>query len=273
MKKQFLLIFFLFSNMAFSSSQVDTVEGAFSDKFKVRIGGLIANNDTVFAATTPYLVGAKVNLQNDLDMDAQISSFRFDGHYRFNDFHKLELSFYNIKNSSNKVIEKSINFNGSTFDVGLEAGAHLNLNIFKFNYAYSFYHNEKVELSVAAGLHMMGIKTGIYGLATKNGSEAKHTVENVKFLAPLPVTGFRLSYAVTPRFHVNGAFDYFGISYDDYKGSFTDILITAEYQVYKNWSAGVGFNITALYVKVQDKALYEVEQNVAGLLVYVAYSY
>jgi hypothetical protein len=64
--------------------------------------------------------------------------------------------------------------------------------------------------------------------------------------------GFRLDYAVNPRFHINGTFNYFGISYDDYKGNFTDILITAEYQLYDHWSTGVGFNLTALDIKVQD---------------------
>jgi hypothetical protein len=274
MKKQFLLLLFLFSSISQATSEISTIEKSFSDTFKIRMGGyLVARNDTVLSATTPYLVGAKINLQDDLGMDAKTNSFRIDSHYRFNDFHKLQFSYYNINNGNNKVIEKSFEFNGSTYEVGSEVNSHLNLNIYKLNYAYSFYHNDKVELAIAAGLHMMGIKTGISGNATKDGSEVHYTDENVRFLAPLPVIGFRLGYAINPRFHVNGAFDYFGISYDDYKGNFTDILITAEYQLYDHWSAGVGFNITALDIKVQDMALYEIEQNVTGFLAYVAYNY
>jgi len=274
MKTSLLLLLFLFSNIVQATPDIDSLDKAFTETFKIRIGGyLVSRNDTVLSATTDSLVGAKINLQDDLGMDNKTSSFRLDGHYRFNDFHKLEFSYYNIKNSTTKVTEREFTFNGASYTAGAEVGAHLNLNIFKLNYAYSFYHNEKVELAVAAGLHMLGTKTGIYGLATKNDGEKRYTEENVKFLAPLPVIGFRIGYAVTPRFHVNGSFDYFGIAYDDYKGTFTDILITAEYQLYDNWSAGVGLNITALDLKIQDKALYEAEQNITGFLAYVAYSY
>lgn len=274
MKKLFLIILYFFSSITQATSQIDTVDQSFSDTFKIKLGGyLVARNDTVLSASTDYLVGAKINLEDDLGMDAKTNSFRLDSHYRFNDFHKLEFSYYNIRNGNTKVIEESFEFNGSTYDVGAEVKAHLNLNIYKLNYAYSFYHNEKVELSLAGGLHMMGIKTGIAGNATKNGSEVHYTDEYVNFLAPLPVVGFRLDYAINPRFHINGSFDYFGISYDDYKGTFTDILITAEYQVFDNWGVGAGVNITALDIKVQDKALYEIEQNITGFLVYVAYNY
>jgi hypothetical protein len=109
--------------------------------------------------------------------------------------------------------------------------------------------------------------------ATGNGSELSYKEDNVKFLASLPVVGFRLSDAVTPRFHVNGGFDYFGISYDEFSGAFTDILVTAEYQVFDNWSAGLGLNVTSLDLEVQNKTLIELEQDVTGLFLYVAYNY
>jgi hypothetical protein len=78
---------------------------------------------------------------------------------------------------------ESFEFNGSTYEVGTELNSHLNLNIYKLSYAYSFYHNDKVELAIAVGLHMMGIKTGISGNVIKGGSEVHYIGESVRFLA------------------------------------------------------------------------------------------
>ena len=42
---------------------------------------------------------------------------------------------------------------------------------------YSFYHNEKVELSIGAGLHLTAIDAGIHGEASKNGEPVAFTQE------------------------------------------------------------------------------------------------
>ena len=271
MKKTLLFITLLVPSLLFAESTPTSD----NDTFKVRMGGyLMARNDTVLTATTPYLVGAKVNLQDDLGMEAQTRSFRFDGHYRFTDNHMVEFSYYNIRTGNSKTLEKELNFNGKTFQAGTKVEAHLDLNIYKLNYAYSFYHSDKVELAWAAGLHMMGTKMGIKGNAFVNNNNNEFANETAKFLAPLPVFGFRVNYAVTPRFQVNGTIDYFGISYDDYKGNLSDILITAEYQLFENWSTGIGVNMTSLDLEINDdKMIYEAQQNLTGVLLYVGYNF
>lgn len=246
----------------------------FDDQFKIRFGGyLVARNDTILSATSERLIGARINLQDDLGMDSKTTSFRIDASYRFNPFHKMEFSYYNIKTSGNKILENDVDWNGSTFKAGADINSHLYLNIYKLNYVYSFYHTDKVELGLATGLHMMETKTGLNGRATKDGESIAFADESVNFLAPLPVFGFRLDYAVTPRFHMGGSVDYFGLSVDKFSGNFMDLLITAEYQFYENFGAGVGLNLTSLDVKIDKGNKYEIDQNITGFLVYISYNY
>lgn len=266
MKKLFLFFGFILT----APVQADQ----FDDQFKIRLGGyLVARNDTILSATSERLIGARINLQDDLGMDSKTTSFRIDASYRFNSFHKMEFSYYNIKTSSSKFLENDIEWNGSTFKAGADINSHLYLNIYKINYAYSFYHNDKVELGVATGLHMMGTKTGLSGSATKDEEPIAFADESVNFLAPLPVFGFRLDYAVTPRFHMGGSVDYFGLSVDKFSGNFMDLLITAEYQFYDNWGAGVGLNLTSLDIKIDKGIKYEIDQNITGFLAYISYNY
>ena len=246
----------------------------FGDTFKIRVGGyLVANTETIISATTDSLIGAKIDLQDDLGMDTKTESFRLDGHYRFNDYHKIEFAYYRMNYDSTHTIDEDLEWDDKVYQAGSTINSLLHMNIYKVNYAYSFYHSKEVELSLAAGLHLMEIETGLQGDATINGSPVHYVDGNVEFLAPLPVIGFRLDYAVNPRFHIAGAIDYFGIEIDKYSGSFTDTLLTAEYQAFKHVGIGAGLNVTNLYAKVDDGTEYELNQNVTAFLLYLSYNY
>jgi len=247
----------------------------FGDTFKVRLGGyLLSDNETTISATTSALVGAKINLKDDLGMDTKTNVFRVDGHYRFNDAHKIEFAYYSLNTSGSNEISKDIEFEGKIYQAGAKVSSFLDMDIYKLNYAYSFYHNEKVELSIGAGLHIMDINTGLSGSATVPGVPTEtFTEESISVLAPLPVIGFDLDYAVTPRFHVRGSIDYFGLSIDQYSGSFTDVLISADYQVFDHFGMGMGLNVTNLDVKVDSNTKYELNQSITGFLAYLSYNY
>ncbi|PHR59592.1 MAG: hypothetical protein COA44_01230 [Arcobacter sp.] len=246
----------------------------FGDTFKIRIGGyLLSDNETTLSATTPYLVGAKINLKDDLGMETKTNVFRLDGHYRFSDVHKVEFAYYSINTRGSNTISKDLNFDGATYQAGANINSYLDMDIYKLNYAYSFYHNEKVELSIGAGLHFMDISTGLSGNAVIDNQPASFRSESVDVLAPLPVIGFDLDYAVSPRFHIRGSIDYFGISIDKYSGSFTDVLISADYQAFDNFGMGLGLNVTNLDAKVDDTTKYELNQTITGFLAYLSYNY
>lgn len=275
MNKILIVLFLLLAPAVLkAASAIESADLLFSDAFKMRVGGyLLARNDTEIGVTSSYLTGATINLQNDLGMKHENQSVRLDGYYRFNDFHKIEFAYYAIKNSGSKVSEREFEFNGSTFATGANIDSALDLNIFKIDYAYSFYHNDKVELAIAGGLHFTHVDTEINGNAAIDGEEVSYVKERISVLAPLPILGLRMSYAVTPRFHVNTAFDYFGLSYDSFKGNFTDVLVTAEYQVFENWGAGVGLNVTSLDLEFKDSIKYFIEQDTTAVLAYITYNY
>lgn len=245
-----------------------------SDDFKLRVGGyLISTNETVISATTDKLVGAKIDLQDDLGMQTKTDTFRMDGYYRFNDAHRIEFAYYTIDTDSSRAISKNLEWDGKVYSTGATIESKLYMDIYKLNYAYSFYHNDKVELSWAAGFHIMNVETGLSGSASVNGNPATYQNGNVTVLAPLPVIGFRIDYAITPEFHMAGSFDYFGISIDKYSGHFTDTMISAEYRPIDNLGIGLGLNATSLEAKIDDTTEYELKQTVSGFLAYLTFHY
>jgi hypothetical protein len=264
-----------FSTVVNAETKEEDISPAFTERFKLGVGGyLVAKHDAAIIASTPYLVGGRIDLQDDLGMDNQTNSFRVDGFYRFTPKHKLEFSYYQLNGDSRKEIDQSFNFNGSTYAAGTEVDSYLNLDILKLTYMYSFYHNEKVELSIGGGLHFSGIDAGIHGEASKNGEPVTFTQEDVSLIAPLPVFGFRVGYAITPQLSVSSSWQYFALDTSSYSGTLTDLMVTAEYRFYEHWSIGGGLNSTKLMVtNDEDDEYLELDHNVLGFIVYMSYSF
>lgn len=246
------------------------------DPFKIRVGGyFITHGETVSNVSSLNIGGKEISFHKDLDMDEVANTFRLDGEYRFNDFHKVELSYYRINSNGTNSFSEDIPYKGKTYHTNVILDAYLNMDIFKINYAYSFYKDDKFELAAAIGLHMLDIDLGTGGtVAVDNLQIGIPETSIYTVLAPLPVVGFRLNYTLSPELNLYGNFDYFGATISKYSGSLSDFVIGAEYQVYENFGIGLGWNMSNLDLDIDDDdEIYLIDHDISGLLVYISYSF
>ncbi len=89
-------------------------------------------------------IGVRVNTKDQLDMENDTKVFRLDGYYRFNDTHSIDFSYFSVKSDGNKKLEKTIEWDGIEYTAGTTIKSHFDMDVYKVNYGYSFYHNEKV---------------------------------------------------------------------------------------------------------------------------------
>jgi hypothetical protein len=248
-----------------------------AEKFKVAVGGyLVAHQSTqIFTTADSFPLGFNIDYQDDLGMDTKAQSFRLDSHYRFNPKHKIEFSYYRIHTDATTVSRQELIFGDGdyVFSAGAKIESYLNMDIFKLNYAYSFYHSEQVELSAGIGLHTIKTTSGLTGEATLNGDEVGTAKEAINFLAPLPVLGFRMAYNATEKFEIIGSADYFGLNINNFSGYFTDIRIAGEYSIFDNFGIGAGLNFTVLDLQVDKGYKVKISQGVSGVLAYLSYRY
>ena len=126
---------------------------------------------------------------------------RLDGHYRFNTEHALTFSVYSIRAQGNKILERDVNWqdeNGNeiTIPIGSRVDTSLDYDIFKAGYLWTFYHTDKLDLAVGAGLHLTRIAVGLDASVSYVGDE----VRDVRSTLPMPVLSYGLAYRVTPKF-------------------------------------------------------------------------
>ena len=227
--------------------RVGAEEDVLPDTFMLRLGGYhAANADTIMRLDANQLpVGTYIDFHDTLGGDTTTTVFRMDGLYRFNDKHGIGISWYALRFTGSTVLGQDIDWGGHPITAGVQVDSKLNFDVYKINYQYSVYHNDKVELGASVGLHIMRISAGITANGKSQGDEA--------VTAPLPEIGLFADYKFTPRFSAFYNYQWFFINYQDkVKGGLQDFLFGLEYRVIRNVALGVAYNRFAVNLKAQQ---------------------
>jgi len=251
----------------FGADRVDAGEETLPDQFGLRLGGYnVRSASTVLrldSANSP--VGTYIDFAETLGGETQKQVLRLDGLYRFNKHHALGFSWYDLNLTGSRLLDKDIVWGGQTYAINTQVDSELRFNVYKLNYQYSLHHDEKVELGVLAGFHVL--KT-VVGLSASGIGQAKS--ESVT--APLPVFGLFATYNFTPRLSAYYNYQWFFINYEDsVKGGLQDFLLGVEYRLIRNLALGVAYNRFGLDMKAKsDQSTVYLNTSWSGGMLYGA---
>ena len=243
--------------------------------YTLRVGGFFtASQDTNILAKKNG-IGVTLNLQELFNMDQQTQAVRIEGIYKFNQKHRLELSWYKLKNRSHISKAKSFEFNGKKIDTGASLDITFDTQITKLTYAYAAYRTNRLALDFRVGLHSTGITTGYKASFLFQDINKTNSSETVSVTAPLPVIGVGLNYKISDDFTFRYAIDYFFISYDSsVTGSLTDTVLALDYQFNRYFGLGGGMNTTSMRFKTINQDVdFELRHDVIGAMWYATFSY
>jgi len=260
----FLLIFTLILNAK--------NEESYPDKIKFKVGVFFVGNQDSDLKVTKGGVGAIFNVQDLFNLETTQFAVRIESSYRFNECHGVEFLWYRILNSG--YTDKDIRFTWGDKDIiaNGELKSHFNTDIYKMNYLYSFYHSSEVEMKLSAGIHVTTIDLGFEGnyATDDNPDTIQKSNKKLSTLAPLPVIGYRLEYSITQEWVVSFSIDYLYLAFSGFSGGMTDILLSMEYNFFKNFGVGLGFNSTQMHFKMEeDDTEYKLVHSVTGGLLYI----
>jgi hypothetical protein len=253
---------------------VSFVHAEVKDKFKISLGVMYVSNFETEMQVAPkgFPIGLRINTKDQLKMKNDTGVFRLDGYYRFNDTHGIDFSYFSV--NSDGYTGGSIEWNDTNIS-SASIQSYFNMDIYKVNYAYSFYHNEKVELALTAGLHVTAMELGIAAYGTIDGVSGSTYKSGTSVTVPLPVFGFKGEYTIIDkRFFVNYKADYFFLSIDDYKGALVTTSLNFEYRFVDNFGLGVGYNANNIRIEADgDNARADVVNTLSGAMFYLSYIY
>ena len=247
-----------------------------SDKWKVNLGGMFVTNfeTDMQVGKKDVPVGVKINTKDQLGLDSQTAAFRLDGYYRFTDYHSIDVSYFSVRSDGNRYVDHEFQWNGDTLS-DINVNSHFDMDIYKINYGYSFYHNKDIELMLTAGLHITAVDLGIEASGIVNGEASKKVSSGASVAAPLPVVGFKGEYTIIPKsLFVNYKAEYFYLAFDVYKGAFVSSILSFEYRFLDNFGIGLGFTNNTILAEMEDgDKKVEIENQLTGVTTYLTYIY
>lgn len=211
------------------------------EKFGVNIGVFAA--DTNSSARIGSGLGVDLDLEKLLGMESKTTAFRVDADWRFSDNrrHRLDVSWFALHRTAKRDVGQDFEItkpDGSqqTVNAGTSVESHFDLDIIQTAYSYSFFQDDRADLAVVGGLYVMPINLGF------SAADTIHTEGTLKFTAPLPVLGFRMDFAVTPKWFLRTGSEIFYVQYQGFTGKLIDTRAAVEYLPFKHVGFGVGYD-------------------------------
>jgi hypothetical protein len=244
------------------------------DRVKLSAGvfDIFRYDSTISLTETNSGLGVSFTPQDTLGWSAEQTLTRLDGLLRVNEAHALNLTWYSLSTSGNRSIQEEldwvdINGNATVIPIGAGVSSRLGFDTYKLSYFWSFYHSEKVELSVGAGLHMTDVAVELAAEITSTGVAASDADTTL----PLPVVGFRMNYNVTPKFSWYVRSEIFSIEFDEWEGTYSTAQLGMEYRAFEHVGFGLGVASDAFIVTEETKHhRFQFKNRLTGLHAFVS---
>ncbi len=237
------------------------------DRFMLRLGGYqIRDADTIVRLEENNQPGgAYIDSNKTLGSETTATVFRTDGLYRFNERHGIGLGWYALRFTGSKALDREIDWAGQIYPANTRVDSEIHFEIYKLDYQYSLFHNDKAELGATFGFNIMHISTSV--VAQDINQSARRSVS-----APLPIWGLFVDYKFTHRFSACYSYQFFSVNFQDKtKGSIQDFLFSLEYRLIRNIALGFAYNKFGMQLENKgDKATLNFDTNWNGWMLYGA---
>ena len=242
------------------------------EKFSIRLGGfLTAMNSDISLVGHNTGLGVSVNLEDALGLNTSTLVIRGEADYNFGRRSRssLRLGYFGLLRNASKILETEISIGDETFPIGTEIQTNYDIHIIRGLYHYSFVRDDRVNLAVSAGVYILPVRFSI-------GSD-RFIDESAQLIAPLPVVGIRNTVLITPRILLKQNVDVLFVRTNTFQGSISDLNIWLEYNPFRHWGIGLGFNTFRFHLAA-GKELHNtfdfegsIKTSFSGLLLYGKY--
>lgn len=184
-----------------------------------------------------------------------VNRYRFDGHRRFADRHKLRALEFSSSHSRSTTFDEDIEWGDETFQANGTIDGEIKFSIYELTYEYAFIRRESYELAASVGLHYADFEATLAetATATGTGASADGRIEKSGDVgAPLPVFGLRGTWSLWKTFSIDVSGRFFSLTYGEIEGNIQDYRLLLNWQP-KSWlGIGVGYDRFSVDVDVDS---------------------
>jgi hypothetical protein len=161
--------------------------------------------------------------------------------WRFKRKHHFLFGVSPVKNSRRVNLNRAIEFQGVTYEVGTEASADIKSLAFAPGYQCDIVRRNRISLSIATQVYLLKTSADLAGTATINGQAVTKTASGSLF-APLPILGPRVRWYPlrSGRLALAGSFQ--GMSFFGY-GNFMTARGSGYISLSRNLRVNLGYQM------------------------------
>ena len=191
--------------------------------------------------------GDELDLEDFLGIADNETIIQIDTLFRVAYYHRLELSYFELRRRGRKTLLRDINFGDEMFPAGTDVETIMESEVLRFAYSYSVMRDSQKELGVTAGLSYARFETGLVADATQQS-------ERVKIEAPLPTIGIFGSVALGGKWRLSADANVFALDFDRYDGYIGYLNLGLDRKFGDRINVGFGYNFygTRLSAKNED---------------------
>ncbi len=249
-----------------------------SDRFTLNIGSFITTINTN-AKASGDAGGEEVDLEDDLGLRPDIGEFRLSAEWRLARKHALTFGYWATRREAETTLEEDIEWNDVIYPASVTLRAESGYDNFKLGYRYSFVNNGTVDFGASIGLSVLMFDIALEGEAEiigpggPVGTEQRREEEDL--IAPVPVVGLNVEWALRPRLFLRGGVEYFKANYQEYTGELIDGAVGLDWFPWKHVGFGAAYNYVDVTVTREGDVIDElsVDYNYDGVFAYLRLAY
>ena len=243
------------------------------------LGGFVVNSDLKANLNGQSSQNPEVDFDETFDRGSDATRVRADLLWRITPAHHLRLMYFDNSNERSKVLADPVKWGDYTFQAGSNVNFKHEMEVIELSYEYAFMRQPTYEISASLGVHYTETTIQLDGTAIITNPDGTTRTEsraskNTSVAAPLPVIGLRGAWAVAPQWVLDAQVQYFGLSFDEYDGSWSDVRLGATWMFSQNFGVGLGYNYFSSKLDV-DKASFNgrLKLSYYGLQAYLTGSF
>jgi len=176
------------------------------DAYKIRLTGLwwFSNPTGSFQASGTTAQSDSFNLSKDFGFGSY-STFSGRVDWRFKRKHHLIVGIYPITSSRTNTLNRTLTFQGQTFDLGAKVTANIDSSAYAPGYQYDIIRRNRIILGVSTQVFLGNLSAKLTATGSLNGLTATRSASGSIF-AGLPVAGPQIRWypTHTNRYSVDG---------------------------------------------------------------------
>lgn len=210
------------------------------DNYKLRVDGF-----WFYSSPSGTFQGSGAGDVIDIDHDLSFNSYSTVSAFldwKFTHKNHLTFAVSPFQQSRNVVIDRTIHYQGQTYNVGATINANLKANLYAPGYQYDIIRRRRGHIGVGVQIDLFDTKASLAAKAqiTGNGTIQPAAYGSASLLAPIPVAGpqWRLYLTSSSRLFVEG--NLYGMYLFGY-GNFLSTIDTVGVSVNKHLSLNAGY--------------------------------